>query len=381
MRLRKIMVAGLAALTLTGCAAGSSVTETTVTTEAPTTTTAPEAATTAEPEATEAPTTVVEATTEAETTTEAEPDSAYPMTVKDQIGREVEIKAQPERICSGYIISSSTLVALGVQDRIVGIEAKAQKRNIYKLSAPELMELPSIGSAKEPDIEACLALEPDLVILPKKLKDKAPVFEELGIAVLFVNPETQENMEDMVRLLGKVNGVDARAEELLAFTQDQLKKLEDTFAPLDLQAPEVYFAGNQSVLTTAGPAMFQSDMIEAAMGHNVASEIEDTYWAEISYEQLLAWNPEYIILASDAEYSVEDVLSDPNLAGVDAVKNQKVFQMPNKTENWDTPIPSSILGIEWLASVLHDGIVTEEDFKQLADDYYGKFYGFKYSEI
>ena len=53
--------------------------------------------------------------------------------------------------------------------------------------------------------------------------------------------------------------------------------------------------------------MYQSDMIRLAGGINVAAAIEDTYWAEIDYEQLLLWNPDYIVMASDADYTVDDV--------------------------------------------------------------------------
>lgn len=61
-----------------------------------------------------------------------------------------------------------------MQNELVGVEAKADKRNIYSLSAPEIQALPSIGTAKEFDLEGCAALAPDLVIVPAKLKDSIP---------------------------------------------------------------------------------------------------------------------------------------------------------------------------------------------------------------
>lgn len=65
--------------------------------------------------------------------------------------------------------------------------------------------------------------------------------------------------------------------------------------------------------------MYQNTMIENANGTNAAS-VEDTYWAEVSYEQILDWNPDYIILASDAEYDVDSVLNDAALADCTAVQ-------------------------------------------------------------
>jgi len=84
----------------------------------------------------------------------------YPITVTDQAGRQVVIEEEPERLVSGYYISSSVLIALDLDDKMVGIEAKANKRPIYSLSAPELIELPNVGTAKEFDLEGCAALEP-----------------------------------------------------------------------------------------------------------------------------------------------------------------------------------------------------------------------------
>lgn len=80
--------------------------------------------------------------------------TAYPVTVTDQAGREVVIEEEPQKLVSGYYISTSLLIALGLEDRLVGIEAKADTRPVYQLSAPELLELPSVGTAKEFDLEA-----------------------------------------------------------------------------------------------------------------------------------------------------------------------------------------------------------------------------------
>ena len=146
---------------------------------------------------------------------------AEPVVLTDMAGREVSIEAVPERIVSGYYISTSTLIALGLSDKLVGIEAKADKRPIYKLSAPELIALPNVGTAKEFNLEGCLALEPDLVILPLKLKSAAQTLEELGIPVLLVNPESQEQLMEMIALLGDATGTADRAGELADHIQTQ----------------------------------------------------------------------------------------------------------------------------------------------------------------
>lgn len=296
----------------------------------------------------------------------------YPITVTDQAGREVVIEDEPERLVSGYYISTSALIALDLDEKMVGIEAKADKRAIYQFSAPELIDLPSVGSAKEFDLEGCAALEPDLVILPIKLKSAVETLEGLGIDVLLVNPENQEQLTEMIQLIADAANVNDKAEELLSFTAAQEQALTEALA--DVEKPSVYLAGNSSMLSTAGDAMYQSDLIRLAGGVNVAAEITDTYWVEIDYEQLLTWDPQYIILASDADYTVEDVLADPNLAGCTAVIQGNVYQMPNVVEAWDSPVPSGILGAVWMADVLHGDVYT--DYQTVANEYYETFYDF-----
>lgn len=304
--------------------------------------------------------------------------TTYPITLVDQAGREVTLSEKPERIVSGYYISSSLLIALGLKENLVGIEAKADKRKIYALSAPELIALPSVGTAKSFDLEICAALEPDLVILPLKLKDAAATLETLGIPVLLVNPENQELLAEMTLLIGDATDTQDAAKMLLDFTAAQKIRLEAALE--NVQRPSVYLAGNSNLLSTAGSAMYQSDMIRLAGGENVASEMTDTYWAEISYEQLLTWNPEVIVLASDATYSVQDVLSDPNLADCAAVKNAQVYQIPGKAEAWDSPVPGSILGSVWLSGVLHPELFSADDCAAPINNFYKTFYGFTYNE-
>lgn len=304
--------------------------------------------------------------------------TTYPVTLVDQAGREVTIAEKPEHLVSGYYISSSLLIALGLEENLVGIEAKADKREIYALSAPELIALPSVGTAKSFDLEGCAALEPDLVILPLKLKDAAATLETLGIPTLLVNPENQELLSEMTLLIGEATDTQDAAQALLDFTAAQKTRLEAALE--NAQKPSVYLAGNSSLLSTAGSAMYQSDMIRLAGGENVAAEIADAYWVEISYEQLLTWNPEVIVLASDATYTVEDVLADPNLADCAAVKNAQVYQMPGKAEAWDSPVPSGILGSIWLSGVLHPELFSADDCAALIDSFYETFYGFTYSE-
>ena len=303
---------------------------------------------------------------------------AYPVTVTDHAGRQVVIEKEPQKIVSCYYITSSLLMALGLEDKMVGIEDNPEFRPIYGLSAPHLLELPWVGTAKVLDVEGCAALEPDLVILPLRQKESAEILESLGIDVLLVNPESQTLLTEMIQMVASATNTQDKGDELIAFLDKQEAKLNQILA--GVAAPRVYMASNSNMLATAGDGMYQSDMIRLAGGANVAAEIEDTYWAEIDYEQLLVWDPEYIILASSAKYTAEDVLQDPNLAGCTAVVNGNVYQIPCDAESWDSPVPSSILGALWLANILHPEKLTDTDCAAIMDEYYETFYHFTYSE-
>ena len=303
----------------------------------------------------------------------AESAPAFPVTVTDAAGREVTLDAEPETLVSGYYITTSMLIALGLEDRLVGIEAKADSRPIYVLAAPELLQLPSVGTAKEFDLEGCAALDPDLVILPLKLKDTVPALEALEIPVLLANPEDLALLAETINMLGAATGTGEAAAALLDYnarTETELTALLD-----GMERPVVYLAGNSSYLSTAGAKMYQNTLIELGGGKNAAAEIEDTYWAEISYEQLLAWNPDAIVIVPEASYTKDDLMNDAQLAGLDAVKNGAVYEMPSSFEAWDSPVPSAMLGSRWMAAVLHEDLYSFETFCADAAAFYSSFYG------
>lgn len=303
-------------------------------------------------------------------------EGIFPVTVTDAAGREITVEKQPERLVSGYYITSSLLIALGAKDQLVGIEDKAAKRSIYALAAPELIELPSVGSAKQPDVEMMISLNPDLVILPKKLKDVADTLEELGIPVILVNPEDGDKLKETIMLLAAVTGTDGTP-LLEVYT-----RMEEKVAALtgDVSKARVYLGGNSAMLNTAGSGMYQNTLLTLAGGENVAADITDSSWAGISYEQLLAWNPDVFILAADASYTVEDVMNDPLLAEINAVKNGKVYALPSAPEAWDSPVPGTVLGSLWIASRLYPELYSEAEFLEDAKAFYTRFFGFELTE-
>lgn len=303
-------------------------------------------------------------------------DNGFPVTVTDAAGRAVTIEKQPESIVSGYYIATSMLIALGLEDKLVGVEAKAASRPIYGLAAPRVLDLPSVGTAKQFDLEGALALSPDLVVLPLRLKEAALTLESMGVTAILVNPENWDLLLDTARLLEDACGISD--DVLLSYYESKEKAL--SFLLKDTEKPLVYLAGNSNYLTTAGAAMYQDTMLTMGGGANVAADLPDVYWTEISYEQLLLWDPQVIIIAADAAYTAEDLLSDENLKDLQAVKNGAVYAMPTYPEAWDSPVPAAILGSLWVACTLHGDVYPAQDFYADVETFYDTFYGFKVTE-
>ena len=314
-------------------------------------------------------------------------DVTYPVTVKDMAGREVTLEKQPERIVSGYYISSSACIALGLTDKMVGIEDKSTKRPIYKLAAPALIDLPNVGSAKAFDLEACIATEPDLVILPMKQKDTAQTLQEMGIATLLVLPESHEQLIEMFTLIGTATNTVKQAEKLISYYNTKLSAVTELTRDLaDDQKPVVYLGSTSDILRTAPREMYQASLITTAGGKNAGDVLEGSSWTDIDNETFLTMNPDIIVIPTDnfavssPDYTAEDVMNNPTFSDVTAVKNSAVYQMPVGYEAWDSPVPSGILGTLWMLKTLHPELYPAEQFAADVNEFYTVFYGFSVNE-
>lgn len=314
-------------------------------------------------------------------------DVTYPVTVKDMAGREVTLEKQPERIVSGYYISSSACIALGLTDKMVGIEDKSAKRPIYKLAAPALIDLPNVGSAKAFDLEACIATEPDLVILPMKQKDTAQTLQEMGIATLLVLPESHEQLIEMFTLIGTATNTVKQAEKLISYYNTKLSAVAELTRDIpDDEKPVVYLGSTGDILRTAPREMYQASLITTAGGKNAGDVLEGSSWTDIDNETFLTMNPDIIVIPTDnfavssPDYTAEDVMNNPTFSDVTAVKNSAVYQMPVGYEAWDSPVPSGILGTLWMLKTLHPELYPAEQFAADVNEFYTVFYGFSVNE-
>ena len=304
---------------------------------------------------------------------ETEPAQSGPITVTDQGGREVTLEAPAEKIVSCYYLVTASLLTLGQKDKIVGIEMKANSRELYKLAAPDFLDLPGVGSGKETNVEAIAALEPDLVLLPSKQLEAAETLTGLGIPTAVVEPETYESFCALLNMLGELCGCEDEAAELTTYYDGVVDRV--TGLTKDVEKPAVYLAGEASWLRTCAGGMYQREMIEMAGGSCVSQDIEGRTWADVSAEQLAAWDPEVIFAVQYAEYTLDDIRNDGALAGIKAVAEDRLYTVPSEIEAWDYPQPSSILGLLWMTHILHPDLVSEEDYVKEAQQFYQTYFG------
>lgn len=292
--------------------------------------------------------------------------------ITDQIGRTVTLEKPAEKVVSTYYLVSASMLTMGLKEKIVGIEMKADSRGLYKLAAPELIKLPGVGSGKEINIEAIASLEPDVVFLPKKQKDAADVLDGLNIPSIVVDPEDYEKFNELLSIIGKVCGVEDKANELISYYDKVVNEVSSAVA--DSDTPTVYIAGESSFLRTCGGNMYQREMVEIAGGECVSAPLEGSSWTDISLEQLLEWDPEYIFVVNYAQYSIDELVNNESLKDLKAIKENKVFMIPSKIEAWDYPQPSSILGLYWMAGILHPEIIDKDRYVKEAVSFYKNYY-------
>ncbi len=295
----------------------------------------PEAALTqapsAEPQATptseQAPTTEPEAMPTSELTpadTGKEPtvpeDAGEPYSVTLPDGTVLELAGTPQRIISMGPNITDMLFAIGAGDAVVG-------RTDYCDTPGQVADIPSVGTISKPDIEAILALMPDLVIGSTLFsEDTEKQLQDFGIPVaVLYDSENMDGVYDMIRTLGELTGRKEAGDALAAQAEQTVK---DTIAKYsgaeyaDFESPTVYYVVGFGEYGdyTAGGGTFIGQLITAAGGKNIAQDVDG--W-KIDHETLLEADPQIVIIA---EGLAESFCTTPGYEGLSAVKNNVVVE-------------------------------------------------------
>lgn len=287
--------------------------------------------------------------------------------INDQAGRKVNFDKPAEKAISGYYIATSTVIGLGQKDKLVGVEMKADQREIYKQAAPEILELPAMGNKKSFNVEAAIKTRADVAFLPIALKSYVGKLEDAGMKVILLNPETQTEYDEAVNLIAIALGAREEAQNYFNYRDVLMEKyITDTGV-----AKKVYMSGS-SLLEGAGSDMFQNSLLKSAKAENVMAKAGKG-WSTIGKETLLDMNPDVIFLENGGA-DVKSVLQDSALSSLNAVKKKQVYEFPSPLETWDTPNLSSCLGALWAYATLYPDNLSMDTVKQEAKDFYRTFY-------
>lgn len=294
--------------------------------------------------------------------------------VVDQAGREVLVPENPQRIASAFGVATAYLYPLVSGEKIVaarylGIPDHPLSRAVMARIDPAYEEK-TLGA--EVNAEELLAKGVELVFAGLKHRDLAEILAEVKIPTVLIGPETFEAVEAATLLIGKALGEEERAQKLIAFYREILDTVAKATAEIPAETrPKVLVIGTNALRVASG-AMYQSRMVELAGGISVTQDLPG-YWQNVNIEQVLLWNPDVIIIVPYSPVNPADLLADPLWSAVAAVKTGRVHKMPQVLFAWDTPIPESVLGILWMAELLHPGRI-QLDLAETIRTFYREFY-------
>ena len=272
----------------------------------------------------------------------SEPVAGFPLTVRDTTGRDIVFERPPERILAFDSALVEILFAIGEGDRIVGTHD-------FVSSPPEAESIPRVGDAFNLNIEAVVALDPDLVYV---FFDRfVPDLERAGLKVLYIETLDQDfvKVADTVRLWGRIVDAPEAAEAVAAEFEARVEAVRTTMEQVDA-GPKV-FQNAGSFWTPGGDTLMQ-EVFDLLKLENIAADIEG--YAQISPEVVVEKNPAVIISGDPASIS-----GDPALQDVQAVKDGAVYSLT--TDAMSIASQRFVEGIEDLASLIYP-----ELFQQLS---------------
>lgn len=248
----------------------------------------------------------------------------------DMIGRNIVLDKVPERILALSPSDCEILCAIGAGEQLIGRATECDWPQ-------EILELPAIESGVNMNLEQVIAMKPDVVLMSSITQTEAQqnVLENAGITVIYSdghdNSETLEGVYKAISLLGTVSGREEAAQKLVADTKQTFSDLQASIP--DGEKKTVYFEVSplKYGLWTCGPGTYMNEICELLGVENIFSDLEG--WCEVSEEQVLDRNPDYIvsvIMYYDEGLSPEEDISSRNgWDSITAVKNGNIINFSN----------------------------------------------------
>jgi len=273
--------------------------------------------------------------------------------VIDDVGRRVVVPAQVNRIVTLAPNVTEVVYALGIADKLAGDTDVCD-------TPPEAKSKPHVGNPQNPSLEAIVALRPDLVLASDSINrvDTADALARLGIAVYTMGGDTRTVLEilDSIARVVELTDAEPQGSELVANLR---KRLEALHARLqDRPMAHVLFVVWEDPLITIGQKTFIADALRWAGAESVV--ISKQNWPQISIEEVLRLQPDFIVYAgghgASAAAELADLRSRPVWRDLDAVI---VGHVVNLSEESIRPAPGLVDAIEQLAREVHPEVFGE----------------------
>lgn len=243
------------------------------------------------------------------------------VTVTDMAGREIALDAPATKVVALTASDCEILAVLGAEDTLVG-------RGEYCDYPESILEVPAVQSGADTNLEQIIALEPQVVIMSKmaQTEEQVAALEEAGIRVVVSDAQDIEGVYTAIRLIGALVGRNDEAEAMVA---DMQSAFADIAAKSENTGKTVYFEVSplQWGLWTAGKGTFMDELATLCGLTNAFADVEG--WAEISEEQVLERDPDYIVTISmyygEGPTPVEEIKSRAGWEGLKAVQNDAIL--------------------------------------------------------
>ncbi len=244
--------------------------------------------------------------------------------VTDMTQRTVTLDAPATRVVAITAANVEVLYALGAGDTLVG-------RGEYCDYPTEALDVPSVKSGTDLNVEEILALEPDVVLMDTmgQTTEQVEALENAGVKVVMTKEDGIEGVYTAIDLIGKVVGKNDEAAALVA-------DMKNTFAEVTAAAKDADFAGKtvyfeisplQWGLWTGGNGTFMDEIGQMLGLTNIFADVDG--WASVSEEQVLERNPDFIVTTSsyygEGPTPVEEIEQRAGWENVTAVANGDVF--------------------------------------------------------
>ncbi|MCR9193298.1 MAG: ABC transporter substrate-binding protein [Hyphomonas sp.] len=309
------------------------------------------------------------------------------ITLTDQRDVTVELDGPVERLVTFPMPAAALFASVaGSAEPLVAMHPASQaaiEEGILGVIFPEALDVETgitSGGVFAPNVEAVLNLKPDLVVQWAGRGDELlEPMEAVGLPVIGLTYGTQEDTETWIRTLAAAIDQPDRADLILGKHEDAIQRIGAQAAevPDDERVSVLYFLRAANSLEVRGEGSYNHFYMDMVGGVNPAGPSGSR--TEINPEQLLAWNPDVILLGNFDPAMPEDFYNNPLYSALNAVQNRRVYKMPLGGYRWDPPSQESPLSWMWLAELLY-GDRMDYDLRWEMQRFYADVYGYELSD-